>query len=395
MDKDKLATRIDSLVKLGLDSQAYPGCQVVVMHEGEVVHQKSYGYHTYTADRRVEQHHIYDLASITKVTTGLPLLMKMHGESTFDIDATVGDYIPKLKRSNKGDLQWKEVLTHQAGLVPWIPHWQNTVDSSKEFKSKTFQRKASAAYNIKVYDDLYLHRRYPKKMAKAIKKSALGEKSYKYSGILFYLMPEMFGRLTNDNFESQLYKNIYDPIGAKSLRYQPLNHFPVSDIVPTELDTIFRNAIVQGMVHDEGAAMMNGISCNAGLFGNATDLAKLGNLYAHYGKHEGRQVLASESVRIFGTAPFSGQGNRRGLGWDKPLLEPDDDWIGPCGPSASMSSFGHSGFTGTYMWIDPEEKLVFVFLSNRVHPTRANRKLYSMNLRQHLHEACYRSLATK
>lgn len=243
-----------------------------------------------------------------------------------------------------------------------------------------------------VSKDRYLHRRYPNKMAKAIRRSDLGEKTYKYSGILFYLMPEMIEKMNNNTFERQLYDQIYNLIGASRLRYRPLNHFDISDIVPTEVDTIFRNVLVHGIVHDEGAAMMNGISCNAGLFGNATDLAKLGNLFSNYGQHEGQSIINAESVKLFGSAINADQGNRRGLGWDKPLLKPDPDWIGPCGPSASANSFGHSGFTGTYMWIDPDKELVFVFLSNRVHPTRANRKLYSMNLRQLMHEACYESM---
>lgn len=398
IDGDILKSQIDGLVHVGLDSQAYPGCQVVVMYKGEVVHQRSYGYHTYEEKKKVEDHHIYDLASITKVTTGLPLIMKMHGEGRFDINGNVGNYIPKLKRSNKAHLKWKDVLTHQAGLVPWIPHWQNTVYKKgikgelRLFKPKTFRSKTSRRYSIKVSDGKYLHQRYSKKMAQAIKQSELGEKTYRYSGIIFYLMPEMIEKFTNRNFEDQLYQEIYNPIGIERLRYRPMDHFDKSDIVPTELDTIFRNILVHGIVHDEGAAMMNGISCNAGLFGNAIDLAKLGNLYAHYGQHDGNSIINSESVKLFGSAINSDQGNRRGIGWDKPLLELDPEWIGPCGPSASPNSFGHSGFTGTYMWIDPDEELVFVFLSNRVHPNRANRKLYNMNLRQLIHEACYNSL---
>ncbi len=396
---DRLTDQIDNLVQIGLDSMAYPGCQVVVMQKGEVILNKSYGFHTYDKSRAVEAHHIYDLASLTKVTTALPLLMYYNGLGLFDINASVADYLPKFRHSNKANLTWKEVLTHQAGLTPWLPHWQNTLkknhpkrslDSNNQiFKSRTFRRTSSSKYAIQVSDGLFLHKRYPKKMAKAIKKSALGEKEYLYSGILFYLMPEMITDLASQNFEDLLYHKIYDPIGADRLRYRPLDHFPMEDIVPTEYDSTFRNTLVHGIVHDEGAAMMNGISCNAGLFGNATDLAKLGNLYAQYGTVDGAEILKKPSVRLFGKTFFADTGNRRGLGFDKPLLAPDDNWIGPCGPSASPNSFGHSGFTGTYMWVDPDHELVFVFLSNRVHPTRTNRKLYSMNLRQLMHEACY------
>lgn len=398
INKDLLNQQIDSLVQLGLDSSAFPGCQVVVMHQGDVVLSKSYGYHAYEESKTVESHHLYDLASLTKVTTGLPLLMYLHGQGYFDINSTVADYLPQLKRSNKASLKWKEVLTHQAGLVPWLPHWQNTLkrnsSTNDAFKRNTFRHTESKKYSIKVSQGLYLNKRYPKKMVKGIRNSPLEKKEYKYSGILFYLMPEMIADLTDFDFEELLYDKIYKPIGANRLRYRPISHFKIEDIVPTEYDSIFRKTLVHGIVHDEGAAMMNGISCNAGLFGNATDLAKLGQLYARYGSVEGKTVLNTKSVELFGAAPYAASGNRRGLGFDKPLLSPEDTWIGPCGPSASMNSFGHSGFTGTYMWVDPDRDLVFVFLSNRVYPTRANRKLYSMNLRQLMHEACYSAINT-
>lgn len=393
MDLGMLRTQIDSLVQIGLDSAAFPGCQVVVMHGGDVVLSNSYGYHTYDEKKIVEDHHIYDLASLTKVTTGLPLLMYLHGKGIFDIEAPLEAYLPKFKRSNKAGLTWKEVLTHQAGLVPWLPHWQNTLRKNKQdFKKNTFRDTESKKHSIKVSLELYLNRRYPKKMARAIRRSPLIEKQYKYSGILFYLMPKLISDLADNDFEKMLYEKIYKPIGAARLRYQPLTYFDVEDIVPTEYDSTFRKTLVHGIVHDEGAAMMNGISCNAGLFGNATDLAKLGQLYARYGSIGDKKVLEPSSVELFGMALFASSGNRRGLGFDKPLLAPDDTWIGPCGPSASANSFGHSGFTGTYMWVDPDSDLVFVFLSNRVYPTRVNRKLYSMNLRQLMHEACYKAL---
>ncbi|MBT8218615.1 MAG: serine hydrolase [Bacteroidia bacterium] len=396
IDSSRLAIQLDSLVKVGLDSAAYPGAQVVVMMDGEVIFKKSYGYHTYANQTPVKDYDVYDLASVSKITTGLPILIKMHGESKFDPHNSISTYIPSFKNSNKGDISWKEVLSHQGGLVPWIAHWKKTLrKKSPHYKPRTFRPSKQKKYPIGITDQLFLHKRYRKKIFKSIKKSPLKEdNSYLYSGIMFYLMPDMIASVSGYDFETYLYEQIYKPIGASKLRFQPRNYFELENIVPTEHDSLFRKGLVHGFVHDEGAAMMNGISCNAGLFGNALDLAKLGNLYAHLGVAYGDTVLAPASMIFFTTAHYSEQGNRRALGFDKPLLQPDQEgWIGPCGPSASQSSFGHSGFTGTYLWIDPKYKLVFVFLSNRLHPTRKNRKLYSLGLRQLMHEACYSNIS--
>ncbi len=384
-----LEKEIDSIVQEGLDSNAYPGAQVLVTLNGETILHKTYGHHTYDRLRPTQKNDLYDLASISKVTTGLPVLMKLYGEGKFDLDAPLGQYFPKFKHSNKADLAIREILSHQARLKPYIVYWQKTLKKNGKFKARTFKPKASAKYPVKVTDHLYLHKNYRKKMFRAIKRSPLeAREGYKYSGLFFQLLPEIINAITGQGFEEYLYQNIYRPIGANNLTYNPLSKFPKTQIIPTENDTFFRKQQIHGTVHDEAAAMLGGVSCNAGLFGTAGDLAKLFQLYLDGGQFEGETVIPQNGVAEFTKCQFCEQDNRRGLGFDKPPIEHEagQSYVAK---DASPASFGHSGFTGTFVWADPENGLLLIFLSNRVFPTRENRKLYSMDIRPRIHQAAY------
>ena len=388
-DFSLLENSIDAIVREGLDSQAYPGAQVLVAKDGNIILNKSYGYHTFEKITPVKNDDLYDLASITKVTTGLPILMKLYGEGKFDLDASLKTYFPKFKNSNKGNLIVREILAHQAQLQPYIVYWAKTVKKNGKFKSRTFKPKQSKRFPTHITDDLYLHRKYKNRIYKFIKKSPLDEiKEYKYSGLFFLLLPQIVSDLTGEDFETYLYKNIYQPIGANHLLYNPLNKFPASQIIPTEMDTLFRKKQVHGTVHDEAAAMLGGVSCNAGLFSNAEDLFKLFQLYLDGGAYNGQQIIPENAVKEFTRCQYCEMGNRRGLGFDKPMIEyvENGSYVAR---DASPESFGHSGFTGTFVWADPQNKTVVVFLSNRVYPTRENRKLYSMNIRPRIHQAVY------
>jgi CubicO group peptidase (beta-lactamase class C family) len=392
LDTVALAQRMDSIIQIGLDSMAYPGAQVLVSKGGEMLFHKTYGYHTFDQKIPVAKDNLYDLASVTKVTTGLPILMKLYGEGKFDLDAPLKTYLPEFKNSNKADLTFREILAHQAGLEPYIVFWQKTLKKNGKFKCRTFKSEVSKRYPIAITDTLFLHRKYRKKMVKAICKSPVKtEKTYRYSGLIFLLMPEIIERITGEDFETYLYENIYNLIGAKGLTYNPLSKYSIEEIIPTELDTFFRNQLIHGRVHDEAAAMLEGVSCNAGLFGKAEDLAKLFQLYLNNGNWNGKQIIASESVHEFTKCQYCETENRRGLGFDKPPIE--YEWgQSYVAESASPESFGHSGFTGTFVWADPKEDLILIFLSNRVHPTRENRKLYSLDIRPSLHQAIYDSI---
>ena len=391
IDSIFLNEKIDSIVQLALKAEAFPGVQILIAKQGKVIFHKGYGFKTYLKNHAIKPTDIYDLASISKVTTSLPVLMKYYGNNQFDLDASLGKYFPKFKKSNKANLTIREILAHQAGLKPWIPYWQNTLNENKTFKRRTFKTKKSRRYNIEITDQLFLHRKYKKKIYKAIKQSKVSEeKKYKYSGLAFYILPEIVERLTGQDYETYLKENFYQPLGASTITFNPLLHFPKERIVPTELDTFFRKTQLHGTVHDEGAAMMGGVSSNAGLFASANDLAKLFQMYLNGGTYGGERFIEEKAIQEFTRCQFPKNKNRRGLGFDKPLLEyhPENSSVAK---DASPSSYGHSGYTGTFVWVDPEHELIYIFLSNRVHPTRNNRKIYELNIRPTIHQIIYDS----
>ncbi len=386
-----LEFKLDSIILAGVDSMAFPGAQLIVGTKDSILIQKSYGFHTYEKNNRVEDHHLYDLASVTKVASGLLLLMKMVDARLIDLDQPISKYLPILCRSNKKKITLRQVLAHQAGLEPYIVFWQETLKENGKFKKKTFQNKLSKNYPIQITDSLFLHKKYRKKMIKAVKKSAVKnreEAEYRYSGLVFLLLPELIENVLKTDFEEQLKVNFYDKLNLKKIGYKPLNRFSLDEIVPTERDTFFRKVLVHGNVHDEAAAMLNSKSCNAGLFSNAEDLAGLFQMLLKKGKEAGETILTKNTIQEFTAYQYPEKKNRRGLGFDKPLLEYDAD-VTYIAKSASPSSFGHSGFTGTFVWADPQSDILIVFLSNRVYPYRSQRNLYKLNIRPQMHQACY------
>lgn len=384
-----LHSKIDFISTNAINEKAFPGVQILIAKSGKVIFHKAYGFHTYEKVRPVQLNDIYDFASVSKITTALPALMKLHGEQKFDVDQSFKTYFPKFKKSNKALLTYREILAHQAGLKPWIPYWKNRIKDNGKFKRKTFKSKSSKKFNVPVSDNLFLHRKYKNKMYKAIYESEVSpEIKYKYSGLAFYLFPEIVSDLTNSDFEIYLKQTFYKPLGANTLTYNPLRYFSKDRIVPTELDTFFRNTQIHGTVHDEGAIMMGGVSSNAGLFGSANDLAKLMQMYLNKGTYGGQRFIAEESIKEFTKYQYPENTNRRGLGFDKPLLEyhPQKSSVAK---DASPSSYGHSGYTGTFVWVDPEHELIYIFFSNRVFPTRNNRKIYDLNIRPSIHQVIY------
>ena len=384
--------KIDSIAIEAIQAEAIPGCQILVAKDNHVVFQKSFGFHTYDSLKKVSNQDLYDLASVTKVSGALPCLMKLYEEGKFDIDATMGTYLPYFKRGNKKGLTYREILAHQSGLTPYIVYWKTAIKKNGKYKRKTLSDEQSDNYTYELSQGLYLHKDYKKKIYKQIRKSKLGDKKYSYSGLTFLLYPEIIEKITGQKYEDYLYENFYKPLGASSLTYSPLEKFNIESIVPTEYDSLFRKGQIHGKVHDEAAAMMGGISCNAGLFSNANDLAKLFQMYCNYGTYGDKEYINEETLMEFSRCQYPENDNRRGLGFDRPLPEPHAN--GNTAKSVSQLSFGHSGFTGTFAWVDPEYNLVYIFLSNRVYPTRANTKLYNMNVRTNIQEAIYEAMAS-
>ena len=387
-DSERLARRLDSIVEKGINEEAFPGCQLLVAKDGMVVFHKAYGYHTYEQKQPVQLDDLYDFASVTKVTGPLPALMKLHGEGKFGLDVPLANYWSDFNRKDKQDLKIREILAHQSRLKPYIVYWQHTIRKNGRFKGRTFENEPSEKYPIAVSPDLYLHNKYRKKIYKAIRKSPLNENpGYVYSGLSFLLFPQIIENISDVTFNEYVQNNFYRPLGAHTLGYNPYKRFAKERLVPTEVDTIFRKRLVHGWVHDEAAAMFDGVSGNAGLFGSANDLAKLMQMYMNMGTYGGKRYIDENTLKEFTRYQFPEQDNRRGLGFDKPPLENKEQ--GYVAIDASDRSFGHSGFTGTFTWADPEHDLLLIFFSNRVYPTRASRKLYGLNIRPSLHQALY------
>lgn len=391
-----LKKKIDSISLSGIEAGAYPGCEVFAALDGKVFFHQCYGYFDYSNKQKVEDNTIYDLASVTKVTGPLPGLMKLIDQGKMELDAPFSTYWPDFKKTDKAWLTLREALAHQGKLQSWIPYWKETKKDNGEFKWFTFKPEPSKRYPIRVCDSLWIHRTYTKKIFQAIKEAPLREKrEYLYSGLPSYLYPTIIEQMTGRAYEEFLYDDFFRPLGAWTLVYNPLRFYPLERIVPTEHDDFFRNEQLRGYVHDEGAAMMGGISGNAGLFATAEDLAKLHQMYLWKGRYGGKEFISKEIVEEFIRYQYPDEGSRRGLGFDKPLLDNKELEPAEAYPawSASPSSFGHSGYTGTMVWSDPATGLLFVFLSNRVYPTRENSKLYDLNIRSNLLETMYQGLS--
>jgi beta-glucosidase-like glycosyl hydrolase/CubicO group peptidase (beta-lactamase class C family) len=389
-----LNSRIDSIVNAGLKANAYPGCVVMAARKGVVVFQKAYGYQTYDDRIMVKDDDLYDLASITKISSTLPGLMLLNTEGKFDPDKTLGFYLPDFKNTNKGNIGMRDFLTHQAGLTPFIMFWKETLKTNGEFKPRTFSFGPSKKFPFEVAQGLYMHKNYRKKMFREIKKSKLGEKKYVYSDLTFIIAPEIINKLTGRKWYEFVTDSIYKKIGAMEMGFNPYKRFPIDRIVPTEYDSLFRKQLLHGTVHDEAAAMQGGISGHAGLFSNANDLMKLMELYRRMGEYGGQQIIGRNVMEDYTKVQFPANNNRRGLGFDKPLLNnsqlPENDSYPT--RQASPESFGHSGYTGTFVWVDPVSEISYVFLCNRVNPTRRSEQLYNMNIRSGILKAIYDSI---
>jgi beta-glucosidase-like glycosyl hydrolase/CubicO group peptidase (beta-lactamase class C family) len=378
---------IDSIALAGINNKAYPGCQVVFTLNGKIFYDKSFGHPQYNDTVNITNTDIYDLASLTKVAATTLAIMKLYEEKKLSLDEKLGTYLPELKGSDKQGLIIRDVMAHQAGLQAWIPFYIKTLHNG-EPNSSIYQHQASENYPLRVAKDLYIRKDYPDSVYQAIINSPLRPvRDYKYSDMGFYLLRRIIENLTEKSFDEYLSETFYKPLGLSTIGFLPLLRFPPERIMPTENDTVFRKQLIRGDVHDPGAAMLGGVSGHAGLFSDATDLAILLQLFLNNGEYGGKQYFLPSTIREFTRVQFPANGNRRALGFDRPVVKYIAD--GPCCKSASQQSFGHSGFTGTYIWADPENHLSFIFLSNRVYPDASNEKIVEMNIRTKIHQAMY------
>ena len=379
---------LDSVAKLGIEQMAYPGCQVLAMKDGKVVYDKCFGTFTYDSNAKVAPEDVYDIASLTKIFASTLALMKLYEDGLLDLNKTMGDYFPYLNSSDKGAIKIIDILTHQSGMKSWIPFHQKMYDENGP-KPEYFVDHIDEAHTVRVAENLYVLNDYKEQIIDSIMKSPMKEKKYVYCDMGFYFVPELVKLLTNKTLEEYLHEHFYDPMHLTSIGYCPLHWRTRETIIPTENDTVFRKQLLWGDVHDQQAGLMGGVSGHAGLFASAHDLAVIAQMLLDEGKFEGKQLLKPETIKYFTTAPFADNNNRRGLGFDKLP-------IGKKGPStasksASMASYGHTGFTGTFFWNDPENHLLIVFLSNRVCPSSEPNNLSRQNIRTLLHDILYQA----
>jgi len=386
---EKYARRLDSVAKQGIRGGAYPGCQIVAMKDGNIVYDKCFGNFTYGGGHQVQNDDLYDIASCTKIFASTLAIMKLYDDGLIDLNKTLADFFPYLNGKAHGKLKLIEIMTHQAGLKAWVPFYKVTVDENGPMAA-FYTDKIDENHNVRVAENLYLINDYADRIFDSVAKTPLGKKKYLYSDMGFYYMPKIVKLLTNQNIEDYLNEKYYHPMNLSHICYQPLNHFTREQIAPTENDTVFRMQLVWGDVHDQAAAMFGGVAGHAGLFSNAEDLAVLMQMLLNEGTYNGVRYLKPETVRYFTKAPYaSSNDNRRGIGFDKLPINKK----GSCTESklGSMKGYGHTGFTGTFVWADPGNQTVIVFLSNRVHPDAEPNKLSRMGTRTALHDILYQA----
>ena len=417
LSENKLS-KIDDIVLEGLDNKAFPGCQVLVAKNGAIVYNKSFGYFDFARTHAVQNTDLYDLASVTKTAATLPAIMKLYDEKKLNLINYLSAYIPQLKGTDKEDITIRQALFHESGLISFLPFYLLAIDSVSLSEGALYSSKRDATYRIQYDTNTYIRTNFnfnkervsptakpgfslqvakrfflkddfPRLIIKEIANSKLkNQGAYLYSDLNFMLLKEVVENISKEPMDKFLETYFYAPLGADLTGYKPLQKIDSLRIAPTENDQFIRNQIVIGFPHDEAAAFMGGVSGNAGLFSNANDLAKLFQMLLNQGIYGNDRYLSPETCKLF--METKSIVSRRGLGFDKPEMKNENTT--PTGKFAPASTVGHTGFTGTCFWIDPDNQLIYIFLSNRVYPSRTNKLLMQMNIRTRIQDAIYESI---
>jgi len=385
------------IAREAIKDSAFPGCQILVAKEQKIIYKENFGNFTYnSSSEKVTDNTLYDLASITKVAATTALLMKMVESKQIDLDKTLGDYLPDyVKGTDYENIVLKEMLTHQARFQPWIPFYTATLDEKGELNKRFYSTKRTEFYSSEVAKDIFIFKNYNKAiLTRIVGTELLPKKKYKYSDLGYYFLKEIIEQKLNKSLDVLADSLYYKPLGLQYTTYNPLRKFNKVQIAPTESDSIFRKQVIQGYVHDQAAAMLGGVGGHAGLFSNATELATIMQLFLNEGKFGGNTYFGDTTIKEFTSAPYlnTATKNRRGIGFDKPTSDLKN---GPTCNAVSMKSYGHSGFTGTRAWVDPEHDLVYIFLSNRVYPDADNWKLVKNDIRTRIEKVIYNSFLQK
>lgn len=386
IDSKKLAG-IDQIANEGIEKGAYPGCQVLVAVNDQIIWRKCYGKQSYDAKAvYVEHNDVYDIASVTKIAASTLLAMHLHTKNKFSLDKKLKEYIPEVTKNTPfGEILIRDMMAHQSGLTPFIPFYKRTIQNGT-WNPAIYSETPKPGFEQQVANGLYIKNSFTDSMYAQILKSTLGPKKYEYSDLCYYFTQKILEKQIGQKQNIYLEEQIYRPMGLRHLRYLPLAHFDKSHIIPTENDQAFRKQLLHGFVHDPGAAMLGGVAGHAGVFANATDLASIMQLFLNKGKYAGMEFFSEAVCNEYTKQQFPG--NKRGAGFDRPSASGG----GTCDELASQQSFGHSGFTGALAWADPKKKVIFIFLSNRVNPSQDNWKIRDLSIRTRIQHVIYQAL---
>lgn len=416
MDSKGLA-RIDSIAMYGIENGAYPGCHVLVWKNGYPVYNKCFGTHTYESDRKVKENDLYDLASLTKTTATMLAVMKLYDDGKLNLTDKISNYVPEMKSTNKENITIQELLYHESGLPAYLPFYKKAIDTKsckggmyKKYKDANHRVKVAnnlyictnysflpewvsdketSEYSLRVSDNMYIKPEFKSVVLKEIADTPLKGHSYRYSCLNFMLLKEAVENISGMPMDEFLEENFYKPMGLVHTMYNPLRRYSKDEIIPTVKEDFLRKGPVHGYVHDEAAAMLGGVSGNAGLFSTAKEVATIYQMLLDKGVMGDRRYLTRATCELFLT--MKSKNSRRGLGFDKPDKEKPEN--GYCAPETPASVFGHTGFTGTCAWADPDNDLVFVFLCNRIYPNPCDRKnLMKLKIRPAIQQAIYQAI---
>lgn len=387
---NEFTRQIDSIALNGIEIGAYPGCQIFAMKDGAVIYDKCFGYFTYDREHEVQPDDVYDIASLTKVFATTFAIMKLYDDGKISLDSKLSDYFPYLKNTDKADIRLIDIMTHQTGITAWVPIYKTLLKDDRP-DPDVFRKNIDEDHTVRVAKDMYISKDFNFDIFETVKVQEMGDKKYKYSDLGFYFLPKIVEMVADVPFEKYLEENFYKPLNLNHIYYKPLKHNVIENIAPTENDDYFRMQQLQGDVHDQAAALMGGVAGHAGLFADARDLAVMMQLLLDEGYANNRQFLSGYTIKKFTSAPFKDNMNRRGIGFDKPEVDPAVTYYTPAKQS-SMRSFGHTGFTGTFAWADPDNGLIVIFLSNRVYPDASNNRLSQNDIRTKIHEMFYEAV---
>ncbi len=395
---DERFKAVDSIALDGVKKKAYPGCVILAAKDGQIVYHKAFGTFNFDSLDATGLNSIFDLASVTKTSAVTVGIMKLVEQGKVDLKKKLSDYLSFTRGTNKGNLTLENIILHQAGMVPFIPFYKATLDPDGNPRTDLYRTSSQPGFTTEVARNLYLRNDWKDTIWNTILESPVTAQGnrYVYSDNDFWFLGKIIEAVSGQSLDEYVETNFYDPLFMKTTGYQPLNRFTVGEIVPTEREYGFRNQLIQGTVHDEGAALGGGIAGHAGLFSTAYDLGKLYQMLLNGGELNGHRFFKWETIQDF--TAYRSKISRRAYGFDKPekptQASGGSNVRSSTYPStlASPQTYGHTGFTGTCVWVDPRYNIVYIFLSNRVTPTRDNPRLGTYSIRGNIQDAIYRGL---